>query len=161
MVTDNFYKYMLKCGTENVQKGKNYLGNEVTIGTPSGSQPGLYSCLNSYYEKPNYYSHFSFGDGDITPTKEDFNLSGNFITGLTVSKTLESTESSWILKATITNNNADSVVIKEIGLFGLVNSGYVSSCLMDRTVLDTPVTIPAGGIGQVVYTITFNYPTAT
>ena len=30
---------------------------------------------------------------------------------------------------------------------------------VERTVLETPVTIPAGGVGQVTYTIRMNYPT--
>ena len=108
-----------------------------------------------------------FGDGDATPTINDYNLSGNLITGI-VSSTSTVRKSNGVEKRfTVTNNNSNEIIIKEICYFS--QAGWRSDLgntsgtilLLDRTVLDTPVTIPAGGIGQVVYTITFNYPTAT
>ena len=108
-----------------------------------------------------------FGDGDATPTINDYNLSGNLITGI-VSSTSTVRKSNGVEKRfTVTNNNSNEIIIKEICYFSQAgwrsdlgsSSGII--LLLDRTVLDTPVTIPAGGIGQVVYTITFNYPTAT
>ena len=64
---------------------------------------------------------------------------------------------------TITNTGSSAFTIGELGLIAATytNVSTNSKCLVERTVLDTPVTIPAGGIGQVEYTITFNYPTAT
>ena len=108
-----------------------------------------------------------FGDGDATPTINDYNLSGNLITGI-VSSTSTVRKSNGVEKRfTVTNNNSNEIIIKEICYFS--QAGWRSDLgstsgvilLLDRTVLDTPVTIPAGGVGQVVYTITLNYPTAT
>ena len=83
-----------------------------------------------------------------------------------ISKTYSYSEAQPSLKAvyTITNNNAEEITIREVALhvlFYRTTSGSTNGCVIDRTVLDTPVTIPAGGVGQVEYTITFNLPTST
>lgn len=61
---------------------------------------------------------------------------------------------------TITNNSGGAVTIKEIGyrqnLRGATALGGTGSsrvCLLDRTVLDSPVTIPAGELGVIRYTL--------
>ena len=107
------------------------------------------------------------GDGDATPTINDYNLSGNLITGIVSSTSTVRKPNGVEKRFTVTNNNSNEIIIKEICYFS--QGGWSSDLgstsgtilLLDRTVLDTPVTIPAGGVGQVVYTITFNYPTAT
>ena len=107
------------------------------------------------------------GDGDATPTINDYNLSGNSITGIVSSTSTVRKPNGVEKRFTVTNNNSNEIIIKEICYFS--QGGWSSdigntsgvTLLLDRTVLDTPVTIPAGGVGQVVYTITFNYPTAT
>ena len=120
------------------------------------------------------YRGVCFGDGDTPPTPADLNISGNAFSTYNALYNLSTgvDDSGHIyVKAhyTITNTGDQAFTIKEIGLFAApsLNKGpdiAVSgtfSILLDRTVLDTPVTIPAGGIGQVEYTITFNLPTAT
>ena len=110
---------------------------------------------------------FVFGDGDKAPTINDYYLSGNAITGIVASTSTVHKPNGVEKRFTVTNNNSNEIIIKEICYFG--SAGWTSDAgstsgsilLLDRTVLDTPVTIPAGGVGQVVYTITFNYPTAT
>ena len=108
-----------------------------------------------------------FGDGDATPTINDYHLSGNLITGIVSSTSTVHKPNGVEKRFTVTNNNSNEIIIKEICYFSqagwssdLGNTSGVT-LLLDRTVLDTPVTIPAGGVGQVVYTITFNYPIAT
>lgn len=59
---------------------------------------------------------------------------------------------------TITNNNETDITIGEVGIVYQTGSSY--SVLFERTVLESPITIPAGGVGQVTYTIRMNYPTA-
>ena len=113
------------------------------------------------------FTQVMFGTGDTPPTINDYNLSGNFITGLVATKAttnlINSDSFSITTRYTLTNTGAEAVTIKEVGLGQSFNyyGSSENSCLIDRTVLDTPVTIPAGGVGQVEYTITFNYPTAT
>ena len=60
----------------------------------------------------------------------------------------------------VTNKTADAIAISEIGLTAMPYSPYSGNnqyALVDRTVLDTPVTIPAGQSKQITYTIRFNY----
>lgn len=133
------------------------------VGTSDG---GKASSL--YYVQTSYASATGgivFGDGSAPVTPDDYTLSGNIISGITASCTVSnelvdnvSTTKSII---TITNGNDSDITISEVGLMAKTslsdNAKY--SFLTERTVLDTPVTIPAGGIGQVTYTIRFNYPT--
>ena len=109
-----------------------------------------------------------FGTGDTPASLDDYKLAGDVIQNIaaSISKTYSYSEAQPSLKAvyTITNNNAAAITIKEVALhvqYTYNSNGNVSGCVIDRTVLDTPVTIPAGGAGQVEYTITFNLPTAT
>lgn len=56
------------------------------------------------------------------------------------------------------NKTEEAISITEIGLFtGFGSDGSLYRCLVDRTVLDAPVTIPAGQSKQITYTIRFNY----
>ena len=113
------------------------------------------------------FTKVMFGTGDTPPTINDYNLSGYFITGLVATQVTTNLINSDSLSIstlyTLTNTSAEAVTIKEVGLGQsfCYSGNSKNSCLVDRTVLDTPVTIPAGGVGQVEYTITFNYPTST
>ena len=55
----------------------------------------------------------------------------------------------------ITNITSNAITIAEVGIVAKINDFYYA--LVDRTVLDTPVTIPAGQSKQITYTIRFNY----
>lgn len=131
------------------------------------SNATLYACSISNNNKTVRTSYSTgsgangvmFGTGDTAPTVEDTTLSGSIITGLTISssfKTVGDNLDDYAEISTVylvTNTNTEDVTVREIA--------YVYyGCMMDRTVLDTPVTIPAGGIGQVTYTLRMNYPTA-
>ena len=112
-----------------------------------------------------------FGDGNTPPTLSDFCLDGNIVSRLAVSATRtaictdEGVETSVLY--TITNNNTKAVTIGEVGYVGYASyykdgsSSSSSACnlLIERTALDTPLTIEPGGVGQLTYTIKFNYPT--
>lgn len=104
------------------------------------------------------------GDGNTSPTIEDYSLSGNQITGFTYSNVITKESIGDGLGRltcvyTITNNNDEAITISEIGLVTLayVNSAYYP-WLYERTVLDSPVTIEAGGVGQVQYIIEMKLP---
>lgn len=109
------------------------------------------------------YGGVFFGDGTTPPTLDDINLSGNVITTLNGTAKLSydiSDDGSVEVSAlwTLTNTGNVAVTISEAALAcGFTNNSFI---MFERTLLDTPVTIPAGGIGQVTYTIRFNYPTA-
>lgn len=107
------------------------------------------------------------GDGNTEPSLDDYRLSGNIISTVsaaTVTPTVTISDGSVIISATysITNTGTEDITISEIGLMGktTTSSSYeTTSYLVERTVLDSPVTIPAGGVGQVTYAIRMNYPT--
>lgn len=84
------------------------------------------------------------GTGNVTPTIDDYKLSGELVTGLTSQEQDTTANNNSITFSAIATNNTESpVTIKEIGL-----GGYVSSpaCvfLLTRDVLATPVTLNTG-----------------
>lgn len=107
------------------------------------------------------------GDGTAEPTINDYALSGNIVnSGLTHVCTLtKSADDSGITLTadfTITNGNDNDITISEVGLCGWsrgtttagsTGSGKISRYLVDRTLLENPITIPAGGVGQLTYSI--------
>lgn len=114
-----------------------------------------------------------FGTGNVSPTIDDYKLSGDVIQNITYSSMDNSTfaedGSNYVLSRTytITNNNETDITIGEVGYFGESyyrgpNSNNYTHIfyLLERTALESPITIPAGGVGQVTYTIQMNYPVA-
>jgi hypothetical protein len=109
-----------------------------------------------------------FGTGTAEPSVNDYCLSGELVTTITgtASVTFTNDDNGATASAlyTLTNTGSADVVIGEIGLIASLYSSSSTNlnykALLERTVLDQPMTIPAGGIGQVTYTIRMNYPTA-
>ena len=178
MITKNYYKLLaFLFSVDGAINAKNYSGNDtpITNGNAHLSLKWGYDTDDAWTASMgcirtslNSSPGVILGDGDTAPTPGDYKLAGEIVTGFTYSKTLKRVVSDTAVTAkaiyTITNTNSTEITIKEIGLIGSATSAPsngAAKILLDRTVLDTPVTIPAGGIGQVEYTITFNLPTAT
>ena len=179
MLTNNYYRCIASALT-NKQSPK-YTALDGSTQLLSYSTHGLRFGGDSYGEasmskvSTNINSSNSvgavFGDGNTPPTAEDYKLSGNYITSgfkytAALSYNFTDADASITATYTITNTSEAPILIKEVGLIAALNeintaNNIKNNALIDRTVRDTPVTIPAGGIGQVVYTITFNYPTTT
>ena len=165
MFNNNYYK-MLAYSVNGV--APNFVATEGTV-TSYAAWSNIYSMMGKpYYESVGTYWHsfsgVSFGDGDTPPTRDDYFLSGSQITAMTAvaSVSTSKTDDSVTIKGiyTITNIGSEEITIKEVGLFPVVKSATLGGHIMiERTVLDNPVTIPVGGFGQVEYTITFNLPT--
>ena len=177
MITKNWYKLLttlLMCG-----KGVSW---DVGILDADGvSRPHYFNSSNTlFYEfyrfeksltgiKSDYNnSGVIFGTGNAPVTLDDYKLSGDIITTLsgrcTISRGVDANGAYITALYTLNNDGNNDVTVSEIATLAYAwttNSSNKCCPMIDRTVLDTPVTIPAGGIGQVVYTITFNYPTAT
>ena len=165
MILKNYYSVL----------GTAFFGKKITIKKLSGDNVTLYysdvsNCApllgffqNSVEIAGTYSSGVMFGTNSTPPTFEDYtiNNTGVTVTG-TIAKTVNINDNgsvTAVLNCTLTNTGETEITISEVGLkASFTNTGSV---LFDRTVLDTPVTIPAGGVGQVEYTITFNLPTAT
>lgn len=110
-----------------------------------------------------------FGDGNTPPALTDTKLSGNMITTINATRviTKEASDNSASLTViyTLTNTGSSPITIAEVGVIwnATSNNNYSQAeykGLLERTVLESPVTIPAGGIGQVTYTISMEAPTA-
>lgn len=111
-----------------------------------------------------------FGTGTTPPTAEDFRLSGTVVTGIKSTTnfvgTYDELGGGFTVTYTITNNNADPVTIGEVGVIMRVyhynsssdNTNRTSYAMIERSVLDEPIVIPAGSAGQVVFSIRMNKP---
>lgn len=162
MVLKNWYKWL-----GNIYGGVyptliNYNGTEV-----KPASIGLQLSANSFKYIANGDSPLTssgnviFGTGTKEPDINDYALSGDIIKNLTAGITqavnFDATYHEIVTTYILTNGNGEAVTIGEVGVKNYASkNGY----LFERTVLDTPVTIPAGGIGQVTYTVRMNYPTA-
>ncbi len=139
------------------------------------------STINIYYSGLRIWSYMErvvtsytgggygivLGVGDAAPTPDDYKLSGNVIAALT-SSVIRSTESlddgGNALEAliTLTNGNSYPITVRECGIVAPAAKGTASyaSLMIERTVLSSPITIPAnGGVGQIKYRIEMAPPT--
>lgn len=152
----------------------------MTLKTVSGNTyPACSNGSNTtlYYASPGYCMTSLatslargtvLGDGTKEVSIDDYTLSGNVISTLTASFAMSYKGSddglSVTAKITLTNPTENDVTVSEIGLIENCKSGTSSSArqpvMLARTLLDTPITIPAGGVGVVDHTINFALPTA-
>ena len=101
------------------------------------------------------------GTSNVTPTIDDYKLSGELITGLTSQGQSTTVNNNSITFSAIATNNTESpVTIKEIGLGGYATS---TPCvvLLTRDVLATPVTLNTGDSKTFSITIDFRSLTDT
>lgn len=149
---------------------KNYAGTTVTISSSLDYFISMcsYARINLCKAKKSGATLVSsgnycvaFGDGDTPPTLDDYQLSGEHITtyDATITSQLDSDSLNSINTYTITNTGTSAFTIKEIGLFTSPSSSSRYFALVFREVLDSPVTIEAGGVGQVTLTLGVAIPT--
>ena len=113
-----------------------------------------------------YFSTYGFclGRGSTPATKEDYKLEDMITSGL--SRIAFSTATNWyddgaekIWSYTMQNTSDADITICEIGKIGRFYSGGKNyHVLVDRTVLNTPITIPAGETKVLSHSIRINYP---
>lgn len=173
MFTKNWYKvsasyyFKQEVDVTNVI-GSSYKSSTDTWTTFGNTQdnvlcPSLYHVRTAY----NSYGGVVLGTGTTQPTIDDYCLSGNLITNISciaaVSNAGDADGVTTTAVYTVTNTSSEDITIGEIGIIASYRSSQNSQTyklLLERTVLDAPITIPAGGVGQVTYTIRFNYPSA-
>lgn len=138
------YNYSIPASNKLGVYAMGYIAKTLKTGIATGS--GFYGVL--------------FGTGDTTPTLDDYTLSGDVISTITIvtSQTSigangDSEYAELATRYTLTNTGTQAITVREVAL------AYYG-CMLERTVLDTPITIEPDGIGQVTYTIRMNYPTA-
>lgn len=102
------------------------------------------------------------GTGNVTPTIDDYKLSGELVTGLTSQeKSTTANNNSITFSAIATNNTESPVTIKEIGLGGYLTGSTPFVVLLTRDVLATPVTLNTGDSKTFSITIDFRSLTDT
>lgn len=102
------------------------------------------------------------GTGNVTPTIDDYKLSGELVTGLTSQeKSTTANNNSITFSAIATNNTESPVTIKEIGLGGYQTGNTPFVVLLTRDVLTTPVTLNTGDSKTFSITIDFRSLTDT
>lgn len=102
------------------------------------------------------------GAGNVTPTIDDYKLSGELVTGLTSQeKSTTANNNSITFSAIATNNTESPVTIKEIGLGGYLGGSTPFVVLLTRDVLTTPVTLNVGDSKTFSITIDFRSLTDT
>ncbi len=131
----------------------------------------LYGGTGEYYGTNPNKAGVIFGTGNTPPTKEDHCFSGSALTALKAANIIvfvktETDEEGVHIRGsyTISNTTAAEITVGEVGLMECcswrrpsTNSNNQGGVLLERTVLDTPITIPAGGVGVVQYTINLGY----
>ena len=107
-------------------------------------------------------SEIYLGTGNVTPTIDDYKLSGELVTGLTSQEQRTTANNNSITFSAIATNNTESpVTIKEIGLGGLTAGATACVILLTRDVLTTPVTLNVGDSKTFSITIDFRSLTDT
>lgn len=146
--------------------------SQTSIGYPqiSGLGPVCDICTSgSNYDSTSIPDgNFNFtgceiylGTGNVTPTIDDYKLSGELITSLISQGQGTTANNNSITFSAIATNNTDApVTIKEIGLGGYYTN---SPCvfLLTRDVLATPVTLNTGDSKTFSITIDFRSLTDT
>lgn len=164
MLTNNWYEYF-RISFGAADGGYN---SSATVYDGSGTSyhpscnDGLKSYLFPHEAKDVKTTHdygVIFGDGTVAPAKTDYKLSGNIIS--TISNTTSEfshrtsgEKTTFISTFVLRNTGSEPITISEVGWVGSFSvSGTTSSkrFLLDRALLDSPVTIPAGERGMVVY----------
>lgn len=134
----------------------------MSVNTTGGSEsPALNHLLNNY---SGTSGGVLYGTGDAEVSYDDYKLSGDIITGLSATYkstvTIEGNTAVISSVGTLTNNNSEAVTISEVGLMGKTQSSasIAYSYLADRTLLEKPITIEPGGVGQVTYSVRYTIP---
>ena len=160
MLTKNFYCFLLAAGN----KG----GTNFSIVDVEGKRYALSSdsYVQSHSIKPFYSMNRSgyvlFGSGTTPPTPNDTKIESVVSVDTTMPESVSCNLTDEYMEATCTygvrNSKSNDITISEIALYALATFPALSCTLMyDRTVLDEPITIPAGQSKQITYTIRFNY----
>lgn len=138
----------------------------IGIGAPASSSSNYYSAPTLHYLKTGYVGGgVVIGDGTAEPSADDYKMSGSLVTKFasTADVTKKDSADGCVLTAlyTITNTGSEDITISEIGLTACGDGNpHIAShmALIERTLLEIPVTIPPGGVGQITYTIEVKHP---
>lgn len=116
-------------------------------------------------------SGFVVGTGTTPATVNDYKLESQITSGLSSSGStafyrFDDAGFERVMSCVITNTSSEAITISEVGKVASINyfktetatTTTSGATLIERNVLDTPVTIPAGEHKTITYTIRMNYP---
>ena len=165
MLTKNFYSF-IRAALQNTSAQFTKTDGTTTWLSISNSYPPFEVMKNWSFSTGQ--SGVSFGTGATPATASDYFLE-SILTNSKISVSTPSpvsfsrgdTSEEYSAAFGVTNITAEAISISEVGLTAnpyrpSSGSNYVFA-MVDRTVLDTPVTIPAGQSKQITYAIRFNY----
>lgn len=173
MVTRH-YQNFLRTILQSSSQGRGWLPLRDVNGKiwySSGNFPNAYPyspTLNTTLDKTA--AGISVGTGTAAATEFDYNLKATITSGIAMSTTYKRTlidgDGNYYLEfeVTVTNNKTTDLTISEIGYKQTFNGiKYPGSnpssaanivCLIDRTVLSTPMTLTPGSAGVITYRMT-------
>ena len=160
MLTKNFYSYMRAILQKTSATFTRTNGTTGAYTSTNDSPP--FTVMNAWATEAEA-TGVSFGTGTTPSTASDYflkNILGDTQISVSVPSAVSfsrfDTYDEYSVTFGVTNITAEAITISEVGLTANPQSNpyYV---LVDRTVLDTPITIPAGQSKQITYTIRFNY----
>lgn len=139
----------------------------IDIGSNSGTLRNVWNAtvnsLSTLATTPtNGLGYIVLGSGTTAPTADDYRLESPITTNLScdsVSVSRNTTIKTYT--ATFSNSGTSDITVTEIGYVSRIIYTYSNwehiydNFLMDRTVLDTPITIPAGESRTVTYELSF------
>lgn len=101
---------------------------------------------------------YCFGTGTTTPTENDYLYKTmlSLPSGVTVNVAYTQEGETCMARYTVLNGSTQDLTITEVALIGncMFSSSSIATYLVDRTLLDEPLTIAkGGGVGQIVYTV--------
>lgn len=108
-----------------------------------------------------------FGTGSTPAARTDRTLESLITSGLEITNpsSIVLTEDAGVYEYsstfTIKNTSDADITISEVGaytVFVTPSNAYYGPMLLERTVLDNPITIPAGKVKIFIYKLTFNQP---
>lgn len=183
MFTNNFRKLLFKFvfGATSTFKDtpSDTYSNLPTIITTSGANRSFTNMSSSGYIRESWYSIVNslgtintsstngrgfiiLGTGTTAPTADDYCLESQITENLSCdSVSVSRATTTKTYTATFSNSGTSDMVVTEIGYVSRITHNYNfgdyywDDFLMDRTVLETPITIPAGESRTVTYELSF------
>jgi len=179
MITRNFENLLrtILTSTNGEQRNSGVLQIIDVTGKPAFPNNYFNYFPNTVTTTPTLYKDnagISVGSDGTAPTKFDYNLKSTISSGISISLSsakayYDEPGNNYILfLLTVTNTSSSEVTIREVGYkqtiscalmtasnksfdFGSSSSSTGKVCLLDRTVLDTPLVIQAGDSGVIYY----------
>jgi len=169
MITKNWYNYFKSINGFNViaNAARTTDGTIVNCGYSTSNASIMLDSLmmrNTTVIYKTTTSGIVLGSGTTPPTINDFRLESQITSGLHCSVASVYHSEGYVTRnITATNISDYEITIAEIGYQCQIYTGENTTSgskfvLMDRSLLQVPVTIPAGGVGVISYTIRINVP---